>query len=174
MAIQVKCSCGKSFAAKDELKGKKAKCPACSQVLVIGAVPSNDRTGTSRERTGTSPAAPTTSGTLAIACACGKKIAAPVKFAGKQVKCPACGKGLVVPAMASSPGDDPHGLSALLDEIGYDQEKTKDSCPECNATLAPESVICVSCGLNLETGKTLRTKNYAELAKKRINRTRLK
>lgn len=154
MAIQVKCSCGKSFAAKDELQGKKAKCPACGKALLIGA--------------------PTAAATIAVACNCGKKIAAPAKLAGKQVKCPACGKGLLVPALGRPPAEDAHGLSSLLDEIGYDQEKTKDSCPGCNATLVPESVICVSCGLNLETGKKLRTKNYAELAKKRINRSRLK
>ena len=152
MAIQVECSCGKSFAAKDELQGKKAKCPACGKVLLIGAA--------------------TVSTTIAVACNCGKKIAAPAKLAGKQVKCPACGQGLAIPGEARPPAED--GLSSLLDEIGYDQEKTKDSCPGCNATLPPESVICVSCGLNLETGKKLRTKNYAELAKKRINRTRLK
>src|SRR5690348_9992307 len=35
MAISFACSCGKSFRAKDELAGKRTKCPACGQVLVI-------------------------------------------------------------------------------------------------------------------------------------------
>ena len=37
MPIQVACSCGQKFSAKDELAGKRAKCPKCGQPLVIGA-----------------------------------------------------------------------------------------------------------------------------------------
>jgi hypothetical protein len=35
MAIAVQCGCGKSFSAKDEYAGKRAKCPACGKVLYI-------------------------------------------------------------------------------------------------------------------------------------------
>ena len=38
MPIQVACSCGQKFSAKDELAGKRAKCPKCGQPLVIGAL----------------------------------------------------------------------------------------------------------------------------------------
>ena len=37
MPIQVACSCGQKFSAKDELAGKRAKCPKCGQPLVIAA-----------------------------------------------------------------------------------------------------------------------------------------
>ena len=37
MSIIVGCECGKRFRAKDEHAGKRAKCPACGRVLVIGA-----------------------------------------------------------------------------------------------------------------------------------------
>lgn len=37
MAIKVTCTCGQSFKAKDELAGKRARCPKCSQPLVIPA-----------------------------------------------------------------------------------------------------------------------------------------
>lgn len=158
MAIQVKCKCGKGFAVKDEMQGKKAKCPACGEILVIGHK---------------TPAAPATSGAISVTCPCGKAISAPAKLAGKQVKCPGCGKPLTVPT-GTAKSKDPNDLSDLLDEIGYDQEKTKDSCPECSATLTPNAVLCVACGYNLETGKKLKTKSYAKLAQKRMNRTKLK
>ncbi|MEE3370238.1 MAG: hypothetical protein VX346_12945 [Planctomycetota bacterium] len=35
MPIQVACQCGQRFSAKDELAGKRAKCPKCGQPLVI-------------------------------------------------------------------------------------------------------------------------------------------
>jgi len=42
MAIKVKCSCGVGFSAKDELAGKRVKCPKCSQPLLIPS-PGNKR-----------------------------------------------------------------------------------------------------------------------------------
>lgn len=42
MPIKVTCVCGQSFAAKDELAGRRVKCPKCSQPLAIpaaGAIP---------------------------------------------------------------------------------------------------------------------------------------
>jgi hypothetical protein len=41
MPIKVQCSCGKAFAAKDELAGKAVKCPGCQKPLKIpgGAAP---------------------------------------------------------------------------------------------------------------------------------------
>jgi len=35
MPIPVQCNCGRSFRAKDELAGRKARCPNCSTVLTI-------------------------------------------------------------------------------------------------------------------------------------------
>jgi hypothetical protein len=37
MAITVACDCGKEFKVKDELAGKKVKCPACQAVLTVPA-----------------------------------------------------------------------------------------------------------------------------------------
>jgi len=36
MPIKVTCQCGQRFAAKDELAGKRVKCPKCGEVLMIG------------------------------------------------------------------------------------------------------------------------------------------
>ena len=38
MAIAFVCACGKSLHAKDELAGKKTKCPACGSILTIPAL----------------------------------------------------------------------------------------------------------------------------------------
>src|SRR5262245_47210614 len=35
MAITVKCSCGKCLQARDDLAGKKARCPGCGSVLTL-------------------------------------------------------------------------------------------------------------------------------------------
>jgi hypothetical protein len=37
MSIQVNCDCGKEFKVKDELAGKKIKCPACQSVVTVPA-----------------------------------------------------------------------------------------------------------------------------------------
>src|SRR6185295_17393970 len=39
MPIKVQCSCGKAFAAKDELAGKTVKCPGCQKPLKIPGGP---------------------------------------------------------------------------------------------------------------------------------------
>jgi predicted RNA-binding Zn-ribbon protein involved in translation (DUF1610 family) len=37
MAIKVTCSCGKKLRAKEEAAGKRAKCPACGNILTVPA-----------------------------------------------------------------------------------------------------------------------------------------
>lgn len=37
MAIEVACDCGKRYRVKDELAGKRARCPACKAVIAIDA-----------------------------------------------------------------------------------------------------------------------------------------
>lgn len=44
---------------------------------------------------------------------------------------------------------------------GRDRTRTQSrgaaECPECGASLATDAVLCVGCGLNLETGEKVRT-----------------
>ena len=42
MAIQVLCACGKKLAARDELAGKRAKCPQCGKTLLIPAAAADE------------------------------------------------------------------------------------------------------------------------------------
>jgi hypothetical protein len=37
MPIQIRCSCGKHLAVKDEAAGKRVKCPACGDVRPVPA-----------------------------------------------------------------------------------------------------------------------------------------
>ncbi|HRU06422.1 MAG TPA: hypothetical protein P5137_11690, partial [Candidatus Brocadiia bacterium] len=39
MAITLKCSCGKSLKIRDDLAGKKIRCPGCKKILVVPAAP---------------------------------------------------------------------------------------------------------------------------------------
>jgi hypothetical protein len=45
MSINVACDCGKEFKVKDELAGKKIKCPVCQSVLTVAAASEDVATG---------------------------------------------------------------------------------------------------------------------------------
>lgn len=102
---------------------------------------------------------------IKVACKCGQKFAAKDELAGKVVKCPKCEKPLKVPAAtkktapvaAPTPGSG--SLADLLDEAGLTAKQDDYQgrhCPSCNSPLAENALLCVSCGLNLETGRFIR------------------
>ena len=81
--MQVKCSCGKLLEIPDILAGKKARCPACKNVLSIPAGQAAQTGGSQM---------------VMMECSCGKRLRAPVTAAGNTVRCPACNTELTVPA----------------------------------------------------------------------------
>lgn len=114
-------------------------------------------------------------------CSCGAAFAAPDKLAGRQVKCPKCSQPVGVPAAEATPttgtANSPnakaagvaggnrraaaHGdpeVKALLDEVDLGQSKTGRRCPGCRTDVAQDAVVCIQCGMNLETGKKMKTK----------------
>lgn len=91
MPIPVACSCGKSFAAPDNLAGKTVRCPGCQQPLAIPAA--GQAAPQTRPQGGGAGA-----GKIVVACGCGAKFAAGAELAGRQVKCPKCGQALTVGA----------------------------------------------------------------------------
>ncbi len=91
MTIPFACSCGKSFQAKDEFAGKRTKCPACGQILVIPPPPQAE-----------APADPPAAW-IHFRCECGKEFKVKPEFAGRSTKCPACGRTLVVPGGQAPP-----------------------------------------------------------------------
>lgn len=85
-------------------------------------------------------------------CRCGQSFAAKDELAGRTVKCPKCGQGLVVPAPTSAPSQSPtSSIADLLDEAGV-ATQSGPRCPRCENPILPNAVLCTKCGLNLQTG----------------------
>ena len=78
MPIEHACTCGAKLKVKDELAGKKIKCPKCSQVSTV---------------------AETTIPTemIPIRCQCGKSYQAKSSMSGKSFKCSACEQMVSIP-----------------------------------------------------------------------------
>ncbi|MFN3192953.1 MAG: hypothetical protein ACE361_20760 [Aureliella sp.] len=107
-------------------------------------------------------------------CDCGQTLSVPSKLAGKNGKCPKCGKTIKIPtpkpkaakapspktksksasAKAPAPAAVGGALDSLLDDAGLIQ-KSGPTCPECMVDIKPGTVICTSCGYNLQSGEKL-------------------
>ena len=126
-----------------------------------------DTVGPNREREVVVP--------VRVSCACGHSVAVSDQLLGKRVKCPKCGKPVEVLSgsrstakantktntntkTASAASSIERGMSDLLNEVGFDKSRTANSCPNCKTQLEPESVLCVDCGYNLETGRIIKTR----------------
>jgi serine/threonine protein kinase len=79
--IKLTCRCGHRFAVKGGHAGKRVKCPACKEtVLVQQGEPKSNAT-----------AAPAAAPPITVQCAqCGKRLTVSGKLAGKKVKCTQC------------------------------------------------------------------------------------
>ena len=117
--------------------------------------------------------------TIAVACQCGQKFAAPDHLAGKTVKCPKCAQPLKIPAQSSAPKSGKpasHGKPAstskapapstaheeLFDEIGLTHRGEGMECPSCGHMLPHDAVLCVNCGYNFKLKRRLQTLGTAE------------
>ena len=101
MPIKVQCnSCGASFKAKDELAGRRVKCPQCKQ---------------------------------------------PITIAAPQ------------PAVQSVGAGGYNPLLDLLDDENVKSVAQGPICDFCGAEVAPGTIICIECGMNLETGVQMET-----------------
>ena len=117
---------------------------------------------------------------IPVACKCGQKFAAKDESAGKVMKCPKCGDALQIPpspqksaaaklkpaapqaretATAQPAQAVPRGpsLADLFDEAGVKAEvqDNRPRCPQCKEPMAPDAILCVNCGFNVETGKRI-------------------
>src|SRR5262249_35616150 len=103
MPIRFACPCGKAFQTQDEHAGKRTKCPACGQVLVIpGPRPAEAITATSSRPL-------STAAVIQFACVCGSQFLTQAEHAGRTTKCPACGVMLTIPATRAVPLPLPSG-----------------------------------------------------------------
>ena len=94
----------------------------------------------------TDSAAPAADGLLRVQCQCGKKLQAKRELAGKTAKCPACGQPVKLPAAPTVASASPTPTAAAPEK----------ECPRCFA-MAPEvQILCLSCGYDFRTGKTVK------------------
>ncbi|MCI0683528.1 MAG: hypothetical protein L0Y71_15595 [Gemmataceae bacterium] len=100
---------------------------------------------------------------IELACTCGQKLRVEEARAGERVKCPRC-QALVVVA----------GREAFAAAAEADNAKT---CPDCGKRLPTDAVVCVNCGLDLQTGRRLKTTIKKSAKKKdhagKLSRVRL-
>ena len=78
MPIEHACTCGAKLKVKDELAGRKIKCPKCSKVSTVA------------ESTIQSEMIP-------VRCQCGKSYQAKISMSGKSFKCSACEQVISIP-----------------------------------------------------------------------------
>ncbi|MCD0461624.1 hypothetical protein [Roseiconus lacunae] len=96
---------------------------------------------------------------ISIRCQCGQSLSVKEQFAGRTVSCPKCKAPIQVPAApaAQSVGTTAAGnpLNDLFDEEGF-SNNIGALCPNCNAEMAAEAVLCTKCGFNKATGQLVR------------------
>lgn len=113
MTIEMTCTnCGGRLHTKSEYAGKRAKCPSCRQVLQIPLPTGGSQSNTPVDTTNESEAAKPL---LSVTCRCGKRFQAKAEHAGKQTRCPACGKPLALPTPMTA-AESWSNVAALLDE----------------------------------------------------------
>lgn len=98
---------------------------------------------------------------IKLQCPCGSVLDLPDGLAGKQVRCKRCNKVLTVRQGAPSGGDARAGLTESQ-KVRLDRELTVQGsrpCPGCGTLYPPAVVVCVGCGLNVDSGAML----YASL-----------
>jgi hypothetical protein len=114
MPIEHACTCGAKLKVKDELAGKKIKCPKCSQVSTVAE-----------------PTIPTEM--IPIRCQCGKSYQAKSSMSGKSFKCSACEQMVSIPKRNEpKPADlDPFGSDLPPNNLAnlFDQNSPKLSIP---------------------------------------------
>ena len=133
--IEVICSCGHSVNAPPHLTGKRVRCPACQNTLAIPeAVVLEKRTAATDDEDGSSD-----SDEFELSDA---------------------------PRLSNLHDQgidgDISGMAGLLDELGIEASKTGRRCPNCGSDVAPEAVLCIDCGYNLETGKQLKPSSFVK------------
>ncbi|GHS97839.1 hypothetical protein FACS1894139_10390 [Planctomycetales bacterium] len=107
--------------------------------------------------------------TITVSCACGKVINAPLKYLGKRVQCPQCGRPVsivyakdltVLPKPAPAPlppapsnkkfcrtcGEPIFVGAVVCPQCGVPTRMGRDYCYDCGNKVMPNAVVCVKCG----------------------------
>jgi len=84
---------------------------------------------------------------IRVPCSCGKVLSAPDGAVGQAVTCPACKRTIVVPSPGAA-AEAPAVGSGPPPSTSYDRH-----CPQCNAAMPVEAVICTRCGFDTRRGR---------------------
>jgi hypothetical protein len=90
---------------------------------------------------------------ISVACEhCGKAYQVSSKFAGKKAKCQACGKSFVIAAakVAVPVAGGVDGVPAVQGEAA------EGACPQCQGPMDAAAVLCVHCGFDRRTNRSLK------------------
>lgn len=129
-------ACGKSYRWKPELSGRKVKC-TCGHVMIA---PSEIRPAGEEE----------------LIPLAGEPVSAQTVH-GSQILA-ATGTGM--PAITSVPAVDKPTKSKPSPQPKGASKNGR--CPSCNSRMESGAVVCVSCGMNLQTGQKMATKAAGE------------
>jgi hypothetical protein len=86
---------------------------------------------------------------IKLQCVCGKTLSVPDSLTGQKIRCKDCGKVMTVPQRsisqdpAKESGDDPLAV------------KNHRRCSGCGKSYPLTDKVCITCGLNLDTGAQL-------------------
>lgn len=84
--------------------------------------------------------------------ACGKRLKAPARLAGKRAKC-RCGAVLQVPT-GNVGTDEPDVLA--IEALAGEESAADLKCPSCGVSLMADAQLCTACGYHLATGKRVK------------------
>jgi hypothetical protein len=79
---------------------------------------------------------------ITVECSCGKRFQVADERAGHKVRCTVCQEVVAVPGRAEEA------------EAGYAVEDMR-KCPRCKRKWPGETVLCVNCGYNFQTGRAV-------------------
>ena len=86
---------------------------------------------------------------ISFACPhCNQKLEAPDDMAGQTVECPACQKPMAVPGAAVT--------EPVVAPVAANVPAGK-TCPECNAAMDADAVLCMACGFHTKLRKKIST-----------------
>jgi hypothetical protein len=148
-------ACGKQFRWKPELAGRSVKCK-CETVIRVPAAAGGVAQPKSAAAPAVEPPASAPSGSRGAAAASATSPVRPRTVAPTRKAAPP-----PLPPPPPAPEDDPFAaLNALAQEEAGAADGAADMdeairCPNCRGFLAPEAVLCTSCGFDRRKGKVL-------------------
>ncbi len=154
MKIAIQCGqCGKQYKVKPELAGKKVKCQACGEKILVPAGSDTPSEAPAKKASPEKAKAPAAKAAPAAKPAPAKK--------------PAAAQAAAAPALLDT-GPLQH---SILDEAMSTAARLPEAgevyCPGCKAIVSAANVLCVNCGFDLQSGRSTRVYSEANRPKRR-------